>query len=238
MNVVIKYIALFMCAFAQMQSYGQLKLDDINLTRIRQPKIRQFIENQIKKGKHQFGEIHPSWNLGKALSAYRKKEMSFLLKGNLQEIWKGYITENPSNSWNGGRISFGLLLRKYPGGIFYNHDKIMGVDTGQVYFLNLKIMLGTYNIPVAFEIIRVDTNEKIIEFSYIEGNKSSGVQQLKFLDIGDNRTKIIHISFFKSKSDMRDKWIYPFFHKKLIQDFHQNMKRLLNRKKESNIQHL
>ncbi len=228
MNTTSKCLILSVFAFLQLQSFGQPLLDDINLEQIEQKKIRKYIEGQIEEGKHQFCEIHPSWNSGKDLSSYCKNEKIYFLKGNLQDIWKGYVSADPSKSWNGRKISFGLLLQKFPGHIFYNHDPIMGVDLGQVYYLNLNLLLGIFNIPVAFEMITVDAEQKIIEFSYIEGNKSNGVQQVKFLDIGDDRTEIIHVSYFKSDSRFRDKWIYPFFHNLIINDFHRNMRELLN----------
>ena len=226
MRITLKCTALIIFAYFQTQSFGQLKLEDIILGRIQQKKIRKYIECEIKEGKHQFCDIHPSWNNGEDMSFFRKKEMTYFLKGNLQDIWQSYVSANPSKSWNGRRISFGLLLQKFPGNIFYNQDSIMGIDTGQVYFLNLKLMLGIFNLPVAFEIIKVDTEEKIIEFSYIEGNKSIGVQQIKFMDVDDEHIKIMHISYFKSDSHFRDKWMYPFFHTKIVNDFHRNMSRL------------
>lgn len=228
MRIALKCVLLTIFTFFQAQSFSQLMMDDIKMEQIQQKKIRRYIECQKEENKQQFCEIHPSWDNGKDLSCYSKNEMVFFLKGSFQEIWQGYVSANPSKSWNGQRVSFGLLLRKVPGEIFYNHDVITGVDTGQVYFLNLKIMLGIYNLPVAFEIIKVDTEEKIIEFSYIEGNKSSGVQRIKFLDLGNERTEIMHTSYFKSESHFRDKWLYPFFHKKIVNDFHQNMRSLLN----------
>jgi hypothetical protein len=231
MRKTIKYPLLIAFMFLLMQSYGQLMLDDISLERIQQSKIRKYIECQIDEGKHQFCDMHPSWNSGKDLSSYRKNEMTFFLKGNFQDIWQGYISANPSKSWNGRKISFGLLLQKFPGLIFYDHDPIMGADTGQVYFLNLKLMLGICNIAVAFEIIALDTKKMILEFSYIEGNKSTGVQEVEFMDLGGERTEIIHTSYFKSDSHFRDKWLYPFFHKIIVNDFHRNMRKLLNLKK-------
>jgi hypothetical protein len=228
MKLTISYIILIIFSSFQMQSYGQLKLDDIKTEQIQQRKIRKFIKNNIQKNKHQFNEIHPSWNRGEDLSLYRKNEMIFYLNSNVQDVWQGYLSTNPSNSWNGRKISLGLLLQKFPGKIYYQNDQIIGIDTGQVYFLNLKLLLGIINIPVAFEIITIDPVEKVLEFSYLEGNKSSGVQQVKFIDINGERTEIKHISYYKSDSPFRDKYIYPFFHKKIINDFHQNMKRLLN----------
>jgi len=202
-------------------------LDDIKLEQIHQRKIRKYIECQTDKGKHQFDEIHPSWNSGEDLSMYRRKEMTFYLKGNLKDIWHGYVSADPSKSWNCKRISLGLLLQKAPENIFYDKDSINGINTGQVYFLNLHLMLGLFNVPVAFEIIMVNTEKKIIAFSYLEGNKSKGVQQIKFTDVGDKRVKITHISYYKSDSQFRDKWIYPYFHKRIIKNFHRNMKKLL-----------
>lgn len=206
--------------------------DDIRLEQIQQRKIRKYLECQMEEGKHQFSEIHPSWTAGKDLSSYKKNEMAFFLKGNFQDIWLRYISGNFSKAWNDRKISFGLLLRKSPGNIYYNHDPITDLDTGQVYFLNLKLMLGIINIPVAFEIITLDAEKKIIEFSYIEGNKSIGVQRVKFINTGSERTEILHTSYYKSDSRFRDKWIYPYFHKRIINDFHRNMRRLLNLEKQ------
>lgn len=202
-------------------------LDNIDLERIQQRSIRKYIEGQIEEGKHQFVDIQPSWNSAIDLSSYRKNEMTFLLKGDFTEIFEGYISADPSKSWNGRKISFGLLLLKFPGMIFYDHDQIKGIDLGQIYFLNLKLLYGIYGLPVAFEIIKVDEENKIIEFSYLEGNKSVGLQQVKFIDMGDERTEIIHTSYYKSESRFRDKWMYPHFHKIIINDFHRNMRKLL-----------
>ena len=223
-------IILFLISF-QIQAFGQLILDDINPELIKQKTVRKYIVNQLDENKHEFAEIQPSWTSNTDLSLYSKNEMSFLLNGNFKDIWLGYMSENPSNSWNGRKVSFGVLLQKFPNDIFYNNDPISGIKYGQVYFLNLKILMGIWNIPVAFEIVTVDTTQKVLEFSYIKGNKSSGMQQIKFLDIGEGQTKIMHVSYFKSDSHFRDKWIYPFFHKKIVRDFHRNMRHLLNLEK-------
>lgn len=224
----IKGIILIAFACLHFHSFGQPGMDDIDLERIHHRKIRKYIAGQIEEGRHQFVEIQPSWNSLQDFSSFRKNEMAFYLLGNLNDIWEGYLSANPSLSWKGRNISFGLLLQKFPGTIFYDHDQINGVATGQVYYLNLNLLLGVFNVPVAFEMITVNTREKIIEFSYIEGNKSIGVQQVKFIDFGDDRTEIIHTSYYKSDSGFRDKWIYPFFHKKIVNDFHRNMRRLMN----------
>ncbi|MDZ4667479.1 MAG: hypothetical protein SGJ00_06310 [bacterium] len=223
----------FICSFLitliclNIESYAQPVLDDIKLEQIRQKTVRKYIKCQIKEGKHQFNDIQASWHNGQNLSFYNRNEMTFFLNGNLQDIWQSHLLVNPSKLWNNRRSSLGLMLQKFPANIFYNRDSLANTDTGQVYFLNLKLLSGIFNLPVAFEIISIDAREKIIEFSYIKGNQSLGVQQIKFIALDDKHTKILHISYFKSKSNFRDKYLYPFFHKKFIKDFHRNMKKLL-----------
>jgi hypothetical protein len=185
----------------------------------------------MEEGKHEFTEIKPSWTDGQDLSSFRKNEMKFFLNGCYTDIWQGYVSADPSISWDGRKISFGLLIPVNSGSIFYHHDPINGVESGQIYFLKLKLMMGIYGLPVAFIMINVDEENKIIEFSYIEENKSIGVQQLKFLNLTDDLTEIIHTSYYKSDSKFRDRWMYPYFHKRIVNNFHRNMRKMLNKHK-------
>lgn len=223
MRITIKFSLLIIAIYFQVQLYGQSTLDDIKLEQIEQKTIRKYVGRQIEEGKHQFYDIQPSWNRGDDLSIYNKNEMTLFLKANLKDVWQSYLSIDPSKMWNNRSTSKGLMLQKYPTKIFYNADSSAYIDTGQVYFLNLKILSGIHNIAVAFEIITIDTLEMVIEFSYLEGNQSLGFQQIKFIAVDDNSTKIIHTSYFKSDSHFRDKWLYPFFHRKVTKDFHDNV---------------
>ena len=227
MRITLKFSLLIIFTFFQIQLHGQSTLDDIKLEQIEQKTIRKYVKRLIKEGKHQFYDIQPSWNRGDDLSLYNKNEMTFFLNTSLKDVWQGYLSINPSKLWNNRSMSKGLMLQKSPAKIFYNKDSSAYIDTGQVYFLNLKLLSGIYNIAVAFEIITIDTLEMVIEFSYVEGNHSLGVQQIKFIAVDDNSTKIIHTSYFKSHSHFRDKWLYPLFHKKITKNFHKNIRRLL-----------
>jgi hypothetical protein len=209
-----------------MQGYAQCSLSDIDLAHVEHKSIKKYVARQLEEGKQQFDDIQPSWNTGDDLSAFSKNEMTFFLDAGLQEVWHSYLAIDPSELWNHRRTSKGLMLQKFPMKIFYNTDSTSCTDIGQVYFLNLKLMSGMYNVPAVFEIISIDAVEKVIAFSYVEGNRSSGVQQLKFEAEEDGATKIVHTSYFKSDSRFRDKWLYPYFHKKLTRDFHKNVKRL------------
>jgi hypothetical protein len=84
-----------------------------------------------------------------------------------------------------------------------------------------------YNLAVAFEIIAIDVLNREIIFSYVEGGKSQGEQSIQFIDTKDGYTEIIHSTLFKSDSKFRDKFLYPKFHIKAINEFHKNILRKL-----------
>lgn len=227
MRITLKLGLLLIFTYFQIQLHGQCSLDDIKLEQIEHKTIRKYVERQIEEGKHQFYDIQPSYIRGDDLSLYNKNEKTFFLNARLQDVWQSYLSIDPSKLWNNRTTSKGLMLQKFPAKIFYNKDSLATTDTGQVYFLNLKILSGIYNLAVGFEIITIDNLEMLIEFSYVEGNRSLGVQQIKFIAVDDNSTKIIHSTYFKSDSHFRDKWLYPFFHEKITKDFHKNVSRLL-----------
>ncbi len=154
--------------------------------------------------------------------------MNSLLNYDLSTVWEGYSHVNSIKMWNGKSVSFGALLSKSSNLVVYAGNlSSPEIDTGQVYFLNLRLMKGLINVPVAFEITNIDQSLKILEFSYIDGNKSKGKQTIQFFDNNDGSTRIVHISYFKSGSHLRDNLFYPWFHKKFIKEFHGSMRQML-----------
>ena len=95
------------------------------------------------------------------------------------------------------------------------------VEENNMFFLKLTF-LGLLNIPVAFEITKVDHEKKIIEFTYLKDNKSNGRQTLYFSE-QDGVTTIKHDTIYSSGSDFRDKNLYPYFHTVALDDFHNRM---------------
>ena len=64
--------------------------------------------------------------------------------------------------------------------------------------------------------------------TYGMNNTSHGKQTIQFIADGD-KTIIKHTAYFKSKSTFRDKYLYPKFHVKFIDEFHANIqKKLIN----------
>jgi hypothetical protein len=200
----------------------------INIEEISQRKVRKYIVSRSIDRMPDFYQIHSSWNRGSEESHFHVNEKTFLLGYSFSDVWECYRHASPVNMWNCVSSGFGLLVSKSLNSAFYANDpSLPDIDTGQVYFLNLKLIKGLFNVPVAFEIILLDPKRHVMEFSYIDNNKTLGKQTISFFDNGDGTTRIVHRSCFKSGSAFRDGLLYPYFHKRFIKDFHTHMCDLL-----------
>jgi hypothetical protein len=202
----------------------------IDMNRIPQRKIRILVNTQFNENNIQdFKEIRSTYKKGQDLKGYHMLESVYYLKELPEKVWKTYENTSPATSWNGSMISFGLLLSKSRNTVMYNNDKYYsGIDTGQVFYVNLRIMKGLYNLAVGLEIINIDSTRKSITYSYLKGGKSQGEQTIYFRVTKKGYTEIIHETAFKSGSFFRDRYLYPYFHKIAINEFHRNMKRCMN----------
>ncbi len=209
--------------------YGQVLLGDLNFEKIPYKKVRKYIHHQIENEILTIYDLHPTLESEIVPVEFSSQEISYVIKKDLNTVWESYIKTSPTEAWDGKRVSFGILFSKPSESVIYCGDECEEIDTGQVIYLNLRILRGIYNLALAFEVINVDTENKIIEFSYIEGNKSEGKQRLQFQQKTDGKTEIIHTSYFKSDSKLRDKFVYPFFHKRATNEFHRNMRRIIKK---------
>ncbi|HNW56696.1 MAG TPA: hypothetical protein PLR88_09170 [Bacteroidales bacterium] len=206
--------------------------ETINLEKIPQKKVRKYIKSRSIDRMNDFSLIHSSWKKDNTESDFNVIEKSFYLKSKLSSIWNLYRNATLARVWNKRSVRFGLLISKRSNSVTYaNSSSFPEIDTGQIYFLNLRLLKGLYNVPVAFEITTIDQVHQIVEFSYLENNVSKGKQTLQFFDNGEGSTKIVHRSYFKSKSSLRDELFYPPFHKKFIKEFHKNMRQQVKNKK-------
>jgi hypothetical protein len=220
-------IILFVSIISSLPSVSQ-SLKTINLNDVPQRKVRKYIISGSIDKMQDYTLIHSSWKRGSHESDFNVVEKIIHLKFNIARVWDCYRHSDPARIWNRQSVRLGLLISKYSNTAMYvNKSSLPEADTGQVIFLNLKILKGLLNVPVAFEIINIDPLKQVIEFSYLDYNKSKGKQSLQFFDDGDGCTTIVHRSYFKSGSSFRDNILYPLFHKKFVKDFHRNMKHLV-----------
>lgn len=221
--------------FHEMPAFSQME-QTVNIELIKQRKLRKYISERKINYMNDFASIHPSWNENTDRSAFRVQERSFRLKDSIANVWDCYLKADPSKSWNGRFVRFGILISKITNSVVnFKTDTYPALDTGQVYFLDIKLLRGLFHVPMAFEIITVDKANRIVEFSYIDSNKELGKQTLEFIDTGKGETRIVHRSYFKSDSHIRDGLLYPYFHKKIIRDYHRNMRYLVMDRVQSKI---
>jgi hypothetical protein len=226
----MKFRISLLLLMGTMIAQSQNTAGHIDLNRIPQRKIRTLVNTQFNDNNIQyFKELRSTYKKGQDLKGYHILESVYYLKELPEKVWKIYQNTSPAESWNGSMISFGLLLSKSKNTVMYNNDKYYsGIDTGQVFYVNLRIMKGLYNLAVGLEIINIDSTQKSITFSYLKGGKSQGEQTIFFIPTKKGHTEIIHETAFKSGSFIRDRYLYPYFHKIAINEFHRNMKRCIN----------
>lgn len=225
MKIFGTFVAIILCC----RLFSQASADDIDFDLIEYRQIKNYINQQKEDRVENLSDFKSSCASNSDLSGYEIQKKEYILKAGLPIVWKSYTEANPAKTWDGKLVSFGLLISKKTNSIFYPGDDIPGIDTGQIIFLDLELLGGNFHLAMAFEIINKDPENGIVEFSYLEGNKTLGIQRLKFTSTEDGYTKIVHSSYYKSPSKLRDKILYPYFHKRLINEFHRNFRRKLRK---------
>ena len=217
---------------APLSGFTQTPSVVIDLNRIHQEKVRSLIVDQFSETSLlECSILEPTFRKGQSLTGYRHLESAYFLREETSKVWKSYQVTSPAQSWNGNMVSFGLLISKPERTILYMDDLgYSGIDTGQVFYINLRILKGLYNLAVGLEIVDIDSVIRSITYSYIKGGKSRGEQTIFFVPTKRGNTRIIHQTAFKGSSFIRDRYLYPWFHRLAINEFHRNMRRSLYHK--------
>lgn len=206
--------------------FGQMYLADIEFDKVGCEQVEYYVQSQIKNNTEKFSDVKPSLEPTASTEGFRYHEREYVVKDSLLEVWSHYVHTNPSIAWNASRFTFGMLFSKNNNQLVYPNGQVDGIDPGQIIYLNLNV-LKIKKLATAFEITTVDDKQNVIEFSYVEDNVTHGKQQLTFSQTRKGYTKITHRTYFKSESALRDHFLYPYFHTRLTNTYHRNMKHLL-----------
>jgi len=76
-------------------------------------------------------------------------------------------------------------------------------------------------------VTKIDESKHAITFSYVSSGPSKGSQTIRLIDDGKGGTEIIHSSIHQTENVLRDKTLYPIYHKKAIKEVHRNIRKLL-----------
>ncbi|MES2777660.1 MAG: hypothetical protein V4722_26010 [Bacteroidota bacterium] len=201
----------------------------VNPARIRQKKIREFIEEHRLYQLKDFAQLQSFSRADPAIATFHHHTKTFLVKKDIETVWQAYKTLHPKDAWGNGMLSFGLQYSKRKNALSYVDDAYDGAEVGQIVLINLALLGGLVNIAVGHEITAVNEAEKYLETCYLTHGKSAGSQQIRLQSTPEGFTEITHHTIYKSDSPFRDKMLYPFLHTLAITTFHRNIKRHIMR---------
>lgn len=180
------------------------------------------LEKKKLEVKEKFRSFKVSCAANQDFSAFYSHEKTYFINAKFEDVWDAYTLLQPKEMWAGPLNKFKEAYSKSEGnGYVVKEDIVPAPAEGTVYELKLKI-IRFLKIPVNFEVTTLSKEKKIIEFTYGANNKSKGKQTLTFVPM-DNYTLIVHHSYFKSGNKLRDKKLYPKFHEKCLNEFHNNI---------------
>ena len=202
-------------------------LKDVDQSKLEFPLLKKLIRDQINAGVVQFKDLKSTIPKNNSFEGYGVVEDHFEFDAPKDVVFDHYQLSDPNIAWKGGRtVAFGLGLDKNNGQIYYSGSPYPGAKVGHVLYIHCTI-LGLKKLCMAQELMVVDKEKGKVLFSYIEKGMTAGIQEILFTDLGNNKTRVTHISRFKGVSSFRDKF-YPFFHSMIISKFHENLKASLN----------
>lgn len=197
-------------------------MENIVLEKIPHPRIRKLIQNKANKDVSSVWELKPSFKPGSPTTSFLKHEEVFESPHSVDKTWDHYTKVDPTKVLDGDLVSFGLMLSKQSNEVLYRNQPFQKTELGQVYFMNLKFFKGIVQLAVSWEVVTINEKEKYFEFSYMEGGKSEGIQRITMESTKSGGTSIVHKTYYKSDSNFRDKFIYPYFHTKVLKEYHSN----------------
>lgn len=161
---------------------------------------------------------------------YARHSKSYVITAGIDSVWDAYLNLHPTDCWDSAMVSFGMMYSRTEDMVSYRDSTFNSLQKGQLYFINLKVLGSLFQIPVTHEVNLVDDKEKVIQSCYLAVGKSIGSQWIRLFAVDDHTTHVVHETRYKCGSKFREKYLYPFFHTKAINQFHANVKRAVSEK--------
>ena len=199
-------------------------IDSVDYGRIQNKKVRKLISNQKSFGVSTFDDIHPVCYNSLDSGYYRTFTKSQLIKQNQEVVWNNLVHQSPSEEFDGRIVTFGLLYSRRSHNLLYTKEKYAGIEEGQILFFNLRMLSGIKNLAVAMEVTRMDNEQKIIEYCYVDHGDTKGTQKFTLTSTPEGFTELTQITRYKCKSRLRDRRLYSFFHERIVMEFFKAIK--------------
>jgi hypothetical protein len=179
------------------------------------PPVSETVQDFIKINGTDPSKFTPSCASFDACSDMYYHVKTYTFKGDAQRAFDLLLSLKPYEIWEGTsrfEMEYDPAQKRFLG----KDQNLPEISKGQIFFLELDI-IKQMQIPVAFEVVELDSHKKTLSFSYLKQNKSNGIQRITFVQTGEE-FNIIHETHFKSDSKFRDKRLYGLFHTRLLDD--------------------
>lgn len=179
------------------------------------PQVSESVQKFIETNGSDTSKYSASCASFDACSDMNYQVDTYTFKGDAQRAFDLLISLKPYEIWDGSsrfEMEFDPSQKMFLG----KHQNLPDIKEGQIFFLELDIT-KKMQIPVAFQVVELDSKRKTVSFSYLKQNKSKGIQRITFVQDGES-FNIVHETHFKSDSKFRDKHLYGFFHTRLLND--------------------
>lgn len=202
-----------------------MQVSEIDFSRVPHKTIRLFLESKCLSNIEELASACYS----EQQEPYAIHSKSYVIPAGIDEVWDAYLNLHPTQCWDSRMVSFGLMYSRTEDAVFYRDSTFASMQKGQLYFINLKILGSLFQIPVTHEVNDVDTEEKVIQSCYLAVGKSIGSQWIRLFSENKHTTKVVHETRYKCDSKFREKYLYPLFHTKAINQFHGNVIRAVSK---------
>lgn len=228
MSLTHTTLSLFFVLFIGNVSHAQLSYSDIDMDAIPFRKVRSYLDQQQQNAHiEHLADLKTSCDGMHDLGDFFAYKKTYRVKAEKWKVWETYKNASPTQSWTNRKSTCAMVYERNKDRVVYPEGKIEGIEQGQVLFMDLKLIKGLYHLATAFEITKVEDELGVIQIDYTEAGLNQGMQVIRMMDTEDGYTLIEHASFIRSGHQIRDRYLYPFFHNKLINAFHRKMRRMV-----------
>lgn len=197
----------------------------LDFSRIPHQKVISFVRDRGLQTANDFGQFKSRCYIP-ADTSYRKHVKTFFVEAPLDIVWRTYKSISPQEAWQGDMLRFGFMFSRTTNTFTYHDDhQYEGIEAGHVLVLNLRLLGDTVTLAVGHEVKEVNEQMKYIRICYMDNGKSEGSQFIQLSGLANGHTQIVHETFYKSNSWVRDILLYPALHTRAINAFHHNVKK-------------
>lgn len=197
--------------------------ETVDFNRISQKAVRDLVRSENVKTATDFQHIAIACYRPEDSARYLTNLKTYVIKARLAKVWEKYANITPRKAWSGSTVNFGFLFSKPKNKFIYLENANEPIREGNIIYVNLRLLKGFKNMGVAFEITRLDEDNKMIRFCYLKDGVSNGSQEIRFTEMPNGDTKITHLTHYRSHSAFRDRELYPLFHEIFVGEFHENI---------------